>query len=360
MTGVDRCAWLLALALFSSACGEHAAETGVADEEAPAAPTCAIERVQRVDRRTLHGVIDTPPDRRASVAAEIPGRIQRVLVREGDLIESGALLAEIEAGPTSDAQAQARAHLAEAETLVHTQEGARDHLARLVERGIAPRAQLEEAEGHLAALREAATAARALASEARRGVSRTHVISPLGGTVLRLLRHPGETVDGTPATPIVEVADVSALELVASVAARDLLAISREQVAHVSVDGIDAPIEGVVRSVSPTLDPATGTGTVRVALTGLTRTLPLGLAAEAMVEVGTHEALVVPAEAVRSGAEGTTEVLICEESAAHPLAVTIGAREDGHAEITSAIDEHARLVARAIGLEDDAPCEMAP
>jgi membrane fusion protein (multidrug efflux system) len=353
MTGADARALVLVLCL--AACGgapEEQVETDI-----PAVATCVIERVTLDDRRTLHGVVDTPPDRRASVAAEIAGRIQHVLVREGDAVAEGALIAEIEAGPTSDASTQARAHLAEAEAMVHTQQESRDHLARLVERGIAPRAQLEEADGHLLALREAATAARALSSEARRGVSRTRVTSPLTGLVLRLLRHPGETVDGTPSTPIVEVADVTVLEMVASVAARDLLAIARDQTARVTIDGLPAPIDAQVRSVSPTLDVATGTGTVRLALTGLDRSLPLGLAAEAVVQVGTHEALVVPSEAVRSGADGTTEVLVCDDGEAHARAVTIGARPDGRAEITSEIDPSARLVARAIGLEDGVPCE---
>src|SRR6185369_15246546 len=103
------------------------------------------------------------------------------------------------------------------------------------------------------------------AREAHRGVSRTRVTSPLAGTVLRLLRRPGETVDGTPATPIVEVADVTSLEMVASAAARDLLAIERDQAAHVTIDGLPAPVDARVRSVSPVLDPATGTGTVRIA-----------------------------------------------------------------------------------------------
>jgi hypothetical protein len=51
-------------------------------------------------------------------------------------------------------------------------------------------------------------------------------------------------------------------------------------------------------------------------------------------------------------------VLVCEDGEAHPLAVTVGTRADGHAEITSELDPSVRLVARAIGLEDDAPCEM--
>ena len=253
MTGADH-RWLVA-ALLLSACGSHEAPVA-AEAESSGAATCAIEHAHLLDERTLHGVVDTPPDRRASIAAETPGRIQRVLVREGDSVEAGALLAEIEAGPASDANTLAHAHLAEAETLVHTQEAARDHLAHLVERGIAPRAQLEEADGHLAVLQQAATAARATVSEARRGVSRTHVTSPLAGMVVRLLRRPGETVDGTPATPIVEVADVTALEIVANAAARDLLVLARDQTAHVTIDGLAAPRDGTVRAVSPALDPA--------------------------------------------------------------------------------------------------------
>ena len=115
-----------------------------------------------------------------------------------------------------------------------------------------------------------------------------------------------------------------------------------------------------MRSVSPLLDPTTGTGTVRIALTGLGRSLPLGLAAEAVIETGMHDALVVPEDAVRSSAAGTTELLVCEDGVAHPLAVTVGQRVDGRAEIISEIDESARVVARAIGREDDAACEPAP
>jgi RND family efflux transporter MFP subunit len=357
MIGVDR---RLALALVLVACGHEAASEGGAETEVPPAATTAIEHAHLIDERTLHGVVDTPPDRRASVAAEIPGRIQRVLVREGDTVEVGALLAEIEAGPASDASTSARAHAAEADTLVTTQQASRDHLAHLVDRGIAPRAQLEEADGHLAALQQAATAARATASEARRGVSRTRVTSPLAGVVVRIVRRPGETVDGTPATPIVEVADVTTLEIAATAAARDLLAITRDQSAHVTIDGLAAPLDATVRAVSPALDPVTGTGTVRLALTSPDRPLPLGMAADVVIATGSHDALVVPADAIRSGAGGTTEVLVCEDGAAHPLAVTVGSRANGRAEITSEIDEHASLVARAIGLPDDAACGGEP
>ena len=49
---------------------------------------------------------------------------------------------------------------------------------------------------------------------ARRQLERTTVRSPLSGVVLHVFRKSGELVDGTPATPILEVGDPSALELV--------------------------------------------------------------------------------------------------------------------------------------------------
>jgi RND family efflux transporter MFP subunit len=347
------------LAASLAACGGHAAPEGEHETEIPAAEVVTVERATLTDTRVLRGVIDTPPDRRASVAAEIAGRINEVPVREGDAVEAGALLAVIDPGPASDARAAASAHLEESSVAVASARTARDHVAHLVERGIAPRAQLEEADAHLAALQAAAQASRVTVREAGRGVSRTRVTSPLAGVVVRVVRRPGETVDGTPGTPIVEVADVSALELACSAAPRDLLALAADQPVSITVDGLDAPLPGHVRSVAPALDPSTGTGSVRIALDPLARALPLGLAGEARVNAGTHDGLVVPDEAVRASAEGTPEVLVCEGGAAHATAVVVGQRSEGRAELVEGVPAGALVVHRAIGREDGSACGEA-
>lgn len=358
MRGADLARRCLSISLvcLASACGA-ASEPAPEESEGIAAPTSIPERAEWRDERVLFGTIDTAPDARATVAAQAPGRITRLLVREGDAVEAGALIAEIELGPASDARASAAARAREADALVTTQRTARDHLAHLVERGIAPAAQLEDANGHLAALEQAASAARASASEAGRGLARTRVTSPLGGVVLRVLRHPGETVDGTPATPLVEIADLGALEVVAAAAPRDLSVLQRGQHAEIALDGAPEPLAAEVRSVGAALDPGTGTGMVRLALDPSAEApATLGLAARVTVAIGRHEALSLPADAVRAGQDGATELLVCEGGEAHALAVTVGARRGERVEITSALDEHARYVSRAIGLEDGAPC----
>jgi len=58
------------------------------------------------------------------------------------------------------------------------------------------------------------------------------------------------------------------LEMVASVAARDLLALARDQAAQVTIDGLSEPIDARVRSVSPALDVRVGSLTVHLGLGG--------------------------------------------------------------------------------------------
>ena len=105
------------------------------------------------------------------------------------------------------------------------------------------------------------------AKRARRQVERATVRSPLEGVVVRVLRRPGELVDGTPATPIMEVADPEQLELVADVPAADLVRVTRGAEATVRVPALPRrPGPGTVAAVSPAVDRATGLGTVRVSI----------------------------------------------------------------------------------------------
>src|SRR5262249_60688817 len=70
-----------------------------------------------------------------------------------------------------------------------------------------------------------------------------------------------------PATPVVEVADPSKLELLAHASAADLVRLAAGQPATVTVAALPGTTwAGSVAVVSPAVDRATGLGTVRVSL----------------------------------------------------------------------------------------------
>jgi len=84
--------------------------------------------------------------------------------------------------------------------------------------------------------------------------------------VTRLWRGPGALVDGTSATPIVQMAASSSAEFVAVATERELLQAESGQAAHVHLDSMPTDLIAQVRTRSSALDPSTGLGTIRLTL----------------------------------------------------------------------------------------------
>jgi RND family efflux transporter MFP subunit len=295
-----------------------AAASALDDGDAPAGPKrvrCAPieERILR-DALEVHGTLAPLPDRDAQIAGQTAGRLLRVLVREGDRVVRGQPLAQIDAAALRDQVTQAGAQLAKARAESHLAVTSRDRIALVFERGIAARQELDDADGRVATAAASEAEVRASSEMARRQLERTTVRSPLSGVVLHVFRKSGELVDGTPATPILEVGDPSALELVGTATAFALVHMEPGDVARIEVPALPSfPFAGVVAAVSPAVDRSTGLGTVRVTLRSNGKVSPpVGLTATAWVEVGQpRRAVMVPAAALRAAIGARAELVIC-------------------------------------------------
>ena len=316
------------------ACGT----TSCRKPEAPAEATkrrvrCApLQPLTVADTLQLTGTIAALPDRDAQIAPQVPGRILEVRVREGDVVKAGQIVARVDAGPLSDEANAARASLARVDAEVKNAEATAARAERVFERGIAARQEVDDAQARAAAAHASRDEAQATAHRAERQLGRTTVVSPLAGTVVKVFRRPGELVDGTPATPIVEIADPSRLELVADTTAGDLMRVRLRQPAAITVAALPgASWTGAVSAVSPAVDRATGLGVVRIGLDLAAGVRPpIGLLGTARVEIGARRAaLGVPGEALRSaGAEA--EVLLCgKDGVAHARMIPGGASRGG-------------------------------
>lgn len=348
---------LVVLALTLLACGSPPPEAE--EEVAPLHATCApVERATVDDVRTLDGTVVTPPDRTALVSAQIAGPIRDVLVREGDPVTAGQRLVDVDPGTAADLAHLADARVAEAAAAAAHAHLTLDRSARLVERGIAARQELDDATGAAAGLDAALVAARASRAEAHRMLERAHVTSPIDGVVTRVLRQAGELVDGTSLTPILEVADPSELEVLTSASPADLIALRPLATARVELPAVPGiGFDATVRSVAPAIDPVTSTGAVRFALVLAPDGPhpPLGVLARVRVVVATHEALTVPLDALRGSTEGRSEVLVCADGAVHARTVTVGARAE-RAEILDGLDgTESIVVSGVIGIDNDTP-----
>jgi hypothetical protein len=162
----------------------------------------------------------------------------------------------------------------------------------------------------------------------------------------------GESVDGTSATPIAEVADVRTLELHAQVPPTSLMPLRDGMPATVRVLGLDSTIEASVVRVAPAVDSTTLLGLVRVAL-AKSDGIKVGTAASAQIAINKRPGVRVPASALRRSLVGEDGLVVCDGGVAHVRGVKVGARTEAGVEILDGVKPGERVVVdKALGLED--------
>lgn len=289
------------------------------------------------------GSVAARPGSFVGLGAPGPTRVAKIFVTAGQRVEKGTPLIEFERAPF---EAAARA----AESALAAAQNARDRAVRLVEAGIAPRKDLDQARAELAL-------AETNALNARRTLELATLTSPLAGVVTRMTAVVGIPVDVT--LPLVEVANPSALDVVFSLSLADAGQVRTGQPVTVSsgdrAEG-DTLATGAVISVALALDSANRSVAVRASLAHLARALRIGETVFGRIAVETHAgAVVIPAEALVPEGEGYRVFVVDAAGMALGRKVTVGGRTEGFAEITDGLEGGETIVTYgAYGVADSA------
>jgi HlyD family secretion protein len=258
------------------------------------------------------------PARDAQLAPQVSGRIASLEVREGDRVAKNQVVARIDMATLSDVVSQAEAAVSRAHAERKNAETTLERNQKVFERGIAARQELDDALTRAAAAQASEADAVAVSSQARRQLDRALLRSPLDGVVVRLFRKPGELVDGTPATVVLEVADLSRLELAVDAPVQELVRVTpgdRASVTFSALPEVRLPASVVV--VAPSVDKTSGLGVIRLDLaTDGGRGPPVGTLGLAHIQLGaTGMATWVPAQALRNVLGDEGEVVACDGTA---------------------------------------------
>jgi RND family efflux transporter MFP subunit len=348
----------VSVAMLAMAACHGGADAGGDDEDkaAPAAVTCepaaAADVAQTVD---VSGVIAPPPKLDAIVSSSIAGRVAQVAVEAGDRVIAGAPLAMIEdpALPAGSLEAKAAVNSAQAAKAAADQELARQQ--RLVDTGIGARRDLDDARAKATAASAELDAANARAGLANTQLARREVRAPRAGTILHVWKRVGESVDGTTATAIAEIADLSVLELHAQVPPAGLVQLREGMAATAHMLGVNDEVHATVVRVAPAVDATTLLGLVRLRLDS-SGPLEVGTAASARIVVASTRGVVVPASALRRSLVGADEVVVCDGTTARIREVKVGERDDHGVQLEDGVKPGERIVVdHVLGLVDGQP-----
>lgn len=226
------------------------------------------------------------------IAPRVAGIVSKVYVGPGDVVTEGQPIADMDPAQMREELRAAEAALNAAGADVRRAsvdvEDARRKLAveqRGLEQGISPAQNVEEAklgvkraQAAVESARSAQAAAAARAQTARDHVKDTTLRSPFAGTIATKYRDAGNRIDA--GQPIVKIVGHGSMRLRFAVPPQltRITQVGTKVVA--TVDTVADPVSGVVKQVSPSLDPASGMIIVEAELLeGLTAELRPGLAA---------------------------------------------------------------------------------
>ncbi|GJG85067.1 hypothetical protein tb265_02480 [Gemmatimonadetes bacterium T265] len=308
-----------------------------------AAQTAVARQSAFADHVSALGTVVARPGHVAALSAPGPGRVARVFVVPGQRVGAGAVLVTLDAAPFATAEQSATAALVNAQRAL-------DRAARLVQEGISPRRDLDQATADLAV-------AQANAATARRTASLATLRSPIAGVVTRLSAVLGAAVDAN--APLVEVADPSAVDVMLTVTPAAAARVRAGAVVDLRAgQGGEAEALGTgrVADVAATVDTASRGVSVRVLPSGVRRALRIGETVDGEIAVGTRgNAVVIPPAALVPDGEGYKVFVVGDSGVVRGRPVKIGGRADSVVEVTSGLRAGERVAtAGAFGLEDGA------
>jgi HlyD family secretion protein len=171
------------------------------------------------------------------------------------------------------------------------------------------------------------------------------VAAPVSGLVLQRTVRPGDISTVGSGDPWFRIAENGEIELAAQLSSTDLPKVRPGQAAQVEVPG-GIRVSGVVRLVSPQIDPQTKLGEVRVRLP-VRADIRAGGFGRAVFSGAGAEALVVPETAIRYDAAGASVVVVGEDDRVRRTMVQTGQRAGGMVQLVKGPPAGTRIVAAA-------------
>jgi len=252
----------------------------------------------------------TQPIDQTIVKSRVSGRLAEVLVREGDRVTEGQVLARFE---TTELQAKLNERQSALEAArADARWTARDRSDKetLASRNIVSQSAADQARATAENRASMVAVAEAQLEVARKNLADAEVRAPFDGVVGERIANQGESlpIDGK----ILALLDTSHVEIAAQMPAADVIRMKVGQTAQVSLEGFgDRVFSGKITRISPTTQPGSRSIPVYVEITDRHEALRGGLFGTGSVTVQEKgHALAVPASAMRKDDQGEYVLIV--------------------------------------------------
>ncbi len=307
-----------------------------------------VEKIQITRKITATGSVVAW--REIPIATEAAGlAVTEIAADEGDLIEKGQILARLNHDRISAEILKQKAAIGELEaSLANARSDATR--ARSVSSGVISAQTIEQRETLVKTTEARLAAAQAQLLEIEARYRQTLIAAPAAGVIASRSVTIGQVIQS--GTEMFRLVQDARIEVDARVLESDLLAAAAGQSATV-VGPAGMPEQGIVRIISPVVDPKTRLGTVRVALSGTSRLKPGMFARVEIALVDERLAMSVPLKALVWREAKARVFKVSPDNLVSLTEVGIGRRTTDNVEVLRGLEAGDRVVTEGAGLLND-------
>lgn len=270
----------------------------------------------------------------AFIKARVAGELVSLTVREGDAVQAGQVVARVDPAEYQARQRQAQQQADSAKSQVDIAQRQYDNNKALVDQGFISQTALITSQASLNGAKATHMAALAALDVAQKALDDTLLKAPFSGQIAQRLVSPGERV-GIDAR-IVEIVNLSQLELEAALPANDAAQVRVGMKAQLQVEGMGQPLEARVLRINPSAQAGSRSVLVYLGVAGRDG-LRQGLFAEGSLGTQTVQAMAVPLSSVRTDKPQAYVQVMAGQVVRH-VPVKTGARTESQGQAMVAVE----------------------
>jgi membrane fusion protein, multidrug efflux system len=319
---------------------------------AAAMPVVAAPAVTGDIDITLNGLGTVTSLATVTIRSQISGQFVRIAYQEGQMINKGDLVAEIDSRPYELALAQAQGALERDQALLQTAELDLKRYQDLAKTNAIPRQQLDTQVSLVAQDKGLVIADQAQIDTQKLNIAYCHIIAPITGRAGLRLVDPGNYVTANDATGIVVLTQLRPISVIFTVAEDNLPQIVKRLRAGATLpvtafdrSGAVKLATGVLKTLDNQIDTTTGTLKLRAEFANEDDSLFPNQFVNVQLLIDTlHNTTVVPTSAIQRGAPGTFVYLVNADNTVTVKPVTLGPSSAERIEIQSGLAPGDRVV----------------
>jgi multidrug efflux system membrane fusion protein len=306
---------------------------------APPAVPAVAEQVKVADVPiVMAGIGTVEPYNVVDVHAQVTGTIDKIGFVEGQTVQPGSLIAQLDPRPYQAELQQAEANLARDQAHLTNAQTNLGRYVPLQKQGFASTQQVTDQSSAVAQLEAAIVGDKAAIFNAQTQLGYTTITSPIDGVTGIRRVDIGNLLQPSTATPIVTITQIQPISVVFTLPQSDVPAVQKSM-AHGSLttvaygqDDHTKLGDGSLLLVNNTINTGSGTVQLKATFPNENRELWPGEFVNVRLIMGVrHDGISVPLGALQQGQNGSFVYVVHSDNTVQPVAVTVAQTLDGRA-----------------------------